>query len=139
MKEEQLKKFSESLNTLRMESLNKTFTRDEILEKLYEIGFNRCIAPRILSLFSFEKLGTARLYSFKKEHIHMGQILAFYKKAEEYKKHKKTSPQMSEKDVLRLVETYFPGYGLVKLKFDLKKFAKENLEMYKKYLIYETL
>lgn len=82
-----IKELSQALNSFIQKNENKTFTRQELGEKMSELGFNdqiiRLIIPKV---FPFEKMGTCRLYSLPKDPVYMGIIEGCYKTARKYSK-----------------------------------------------------
>ena len=68
MKKVNIEKLTKALNGFIQSNKNKTFTRQELGEKLSEAGFNPVVSGIIIpKLFPFEKMGTSRLYGFTKE------------------------------------------------------------------------
>lgn len=80
-----IKELSQALNSFIQKNENKTFTRQELGEKMSELGFNdqiiRLIIPKV---FPFEKLGTCRIYTTPKVPVYMGVIEGCYKTARKY-------------------------------------------------------
>jgi hypothetical protein len=76
-----------ALNSFIQSNKSKTFTRQEIGEKMIELGFNdqmtRLIIPRV---FPFEKLGASRLYGLPKSPVYKGIIEGCYKTTRNYSK-----------------------------------------------------
>jgi len=137
---------TESLNKLRMEHQSKTYTREELIEALCELGFNKGIASMIIAKFvPSEKMGTSKLYSFGREPIHKSQIEAIYKKFASYgttAKPNLSKPNLSivsdEESLISKMKEM--GYQVRKvIGFDMERFQKENPVLYKKYLKYETI
>ena len=133
-----------ALNKFRMEHQNKTFSREELVKSLKEIGFNGNIAQRILSFIPSEKIGTAKLYTFGKEPIHKSQVEGIYRKeakirAKSAAKIRSNSLEASaEEAALSLLQS--KGYQIRKVVgFDLERFQKENPILYRKYLKYEIV
>ena len=85
MKKVNIKELTAALNNFIQSNKNKTFTRQELGEKMSELGFNdqitRLIIPKV---FPFEKLGTCRLYSTPKDPVYMGVIEGCYKTTKKY-------------------------------------------------------
>lgn len=80
-----IKELSQALNSFIQKNENKTFTRQELGEKMAELGFNNQIIRLIIpKVFPFEKLGTCRLYSLPKDPVYMGIIEGCYKTARKY-------------------------------------------------------
>lgn len=82
-----IEELSRALNSFIQSNKNKTFTRQELGEKMSELGFNdqiiRLIIPKV---FLFEKLGKCRLYTTPKDPVYMGVIEGCYKTARKYSK-----------------------------------------------------
>jgi hypothetical protein len=76
-----------ALNNFIQNNKSKTFTRQEIGEKMLQLGFNdqmtRLLIPKI---FPFEKMGTSRLYGLPKDPIYKGIIDGCYKTTRNYSK-----------------------------------------------------
>lgn len=134
-----------AFNKFRMENQLKQFTSQEILGALKAMGFNKTIAWAIMSHYmEWEQIGTSKLYALMKTPLHKNQIEALYKnhrkKVNEYRKSSKektTSTFEEEKAIEFLLKK---GYQIRRVKgFDLERFAKENSELYRKYLIYEMV
>ena len=141
MKKQNYMALTESLNKFRMEHQSKTFTREELIEALYGIGFNRSIAGTIIAKFiPSEKMGTSKLYSFGREPIHKSSIEAIYRKFASYgtPTKKSATPVSDEESLISKMKEM--GYQVRKIVgFDMERFQKENPVLYKKYLIYETV
>lgn len=141
MKKQNYMALTESLNKFRMEHQSKTFTREELIEALYGIGFNKGIAGTIIAKFvPSEKMGTSKLYSFGREPIHKSQIEAIYRKFASYGNipAKKSVPVSEEESLISKMKEM--GYQVRKIVgFDMERFQKENPVLYKKYLKYETV
>ena len=133
-----------ALNKFRMEHLNKTFEREELVTALREIGFNHNTSSSILSFIPSEKVGTKKIYTFSKEPIHRAQVEGVYRN--EAKLRKKSSDKKkaeklevgSEEAALALLQS--KGYQIRRaVGFDLERFQKENPILYRKYLKYEMV
>lgn len=76
-----------ALNSFIQSNKSKTFTRQEIGEKMMELGFNdqmtRLLIPKI---FPFERMGTSRLYGLPKDPVYKGIIDGCYKTTRDYSK-----------------------------------------------------
>lgn len=133
---------TECLNKFRMEHQSKTFTREELVEALCELGFNKGTAGMIIAKFiPSEKMGTSKLYSFGREPIHKSQVEAIYRKFASYGNAapKKSVPTLSEEESL-ISKMKEMGYQVRKvIGFDMERFKAENPVLYKKYLKYETI
>lgn len=145
-----------ALNSFIQNNKNKTFTRQEIGEKMGELGFNdqmiRLIIPRV---FPFEKLGKSRLYGLPKNPVYKGIIEGCYKTTREYykrhfssKSNKKTA--VKEKPVDAFTEAkevndaihllLSKGYKISRpLGLDVKALLADHPELAKKYMRYDTL
>lgn len=123
------------LNELRMSCDNKTFTREELVKNLKQLGFNsQVVGAMIPKLFTYEEVGKARLYSFPKTPIHKSLIRACYDRCNGYKS---KTPSVEESVIATLQAA---GYQVRKIVgFDMEKFKAENPNLYKKYLRYETV
>jgi hypothetical protein len=126
-----------------MEHQSKTFTREELVEALYKLGFNKGTAGMIIAKFiPSEKMGTSKLYSFGREPIHKSQIEAIYKKFASYGntsvKKPVLTPVSDEESLIEKMKEM--GYQVRKvIGFDMERFKAENPVLYKKYLKYETV
>lgn len=82
-----IEELTAALNSFIQSNKSKTFTRQEIGEKMIELGFNdqmtRLIIPRV---FPFEKLGASRLYGLPKSPVYKGIIEGCYKTTRNYSK-----------------------------------------------------
>ena len=82
-----IEKLTAALNSFIQSNKNKTFTRQELGEKILELGFNdqmtRLVIPKI---FPYEKLGTSRLYGLPKNPVYKGIIEGCYKTTRDYSK-----------------------------------------------------
>ena len=82
-----IEELTKALNSFIQSNKSKTFTRQEIGEKMIELGFNdqmtRLIIPRV---FPFEKLGASRLYGLPKSPVYKGIIEGCYKTTRNYSK-----------------------------------------------------
>ena len=140
---------TKSINELRLNSKNKTFTRSEIHDELVKAGFNKAIANYALALLYSEKLGKAKLYSFNSEPIHRSQVEGLFKRYRSSKnqynykaRHKGETPVSSEAVNEEAMIKYLKarGYQIRKpVGFDLQKFSEMNPDLYKRFLKYETL
>lgn len=96
MKKVNIEELTVALNDFIQKNKNKTFTRQELGEKLSEVGFNPQVTGIIIPrLFPFEKMGTSRLYGLPKDPIYKGLVEGCYKTARGYK----TSPKEATKKV----------------------------------------
>ena len=144
MKTKNYLELTESLNRFRMEHQSKTYTREELVEALCGLGFNKGTAGMIIAKFiPSEKMGTSKLYSFGREPIHKAQIEAIYRKFASYNKQpvRPSVPvsEVSEEESL-INKMKQMGYQIRKvIGFDIERFKAENPVLYKKYLKYETI
>jgi Holliday junction resolvasome RuvABC DNA-binding subunit len=134
---------TESLNKFRMEHQSKTYTREELVEALCGLGFNKGTASMVIAkCVPSEKMGTSKLYSFGREPIHKSQVETIYKKFASYGNtapKKPVSVPVSEEESL-ISKMKEMGYQARKIVgFDMERFKAENPVLYKKYLKYETV
>jgi hypothetical protein len=158
MRKVDVKELSRALNGFIQKNGNKTFTRQELGEKMSELGFNdqiiRLIIPKV---FPFEKLGTCRLYSIPKEPVYMGVIEGCYKTARKYSeryfskvKENKSSTQKEKtpvdnfteakevNDAIRLLLS--KGYKVSRpLGLDTKALLADHPELTQKYMRYANI
>ena len=143
MKKQNYLALTESLNKFRMEHQLKTYTREELVEALCGLGFNKGTASMVIAKFvPSEKMGTSKLYSFGREPIHKSQVEAIYKKLASYgntaPKKPVSVPVSKEESLISKMKEM--GYQVRKIVgFDMERFQKENPVLYKKYLKYETV
>ena len=134
---------TECLNKFRMEHQSKTFTREELVEALCELGFNKGTAGMIIAKFiPSEKMGTSKLYSFGRDPIHKSQVEAIYRKFASYGNTtpKKSVPVSESEEESLINKMKEMGYQVRKvIGFDMERFKSENPVLYKKYLKYETI
>ena len=82
-----IEELTSALNGFIQSNKNKTFTRQEIGEKMNELGFNdqmiRLVVPKV---FPYEKLGKSRLYELPKSPVYKGVIESCYKITRDYSK-----------------------------------------------------
>lgn len=148
-----LETLTKGLNEFRITSGKKQFERKELLQKLEEIGFNKCIAAYAAAkLFKTEKIGTSKLYQFGENPIHKSQISGLYvhyrgtKNDYTARQREKKSSCLSavndslanEKAMIEYLKS--KGYQIRKpVGFDEQKFAQMNPELYSRFIKYETL
>lgn len=144
MKQKNYEALTGALNKFRMEHQSKTYTREELVNVLCELGFNKGTAGMIIAKFvPSEKMGTSKLYSFGREPIHKSQVEAIYKKFATYgntapKKKSVPTPVSEEESLIEKMKEM--GYQVRKIVgFDMERFQKENPVLYKKYLKYEII
>ena len=148
-----------ALNGFIQSNKNKTFTRQEIGEKMSELGFNPQVTGIIVPrLFPYEKMGTSRLYGLPKEPVYKGVVEGCYKTARGYKNSsrkaaKKATAKKEEKtpiavdtfaeakevnDAIRLLLS--KGYKVSRpLGLDVKQLLKDHPELSKTYMRYESI
>ena len=154
-----IEELSRALNSFIQKNENKTFTRQELGEKMSELGFNdqiiRLIIPKV---FLFEKLGKCRLYTTPKNPVYMGVIEGCYKTARKYSK--KYSSKVKENkttvkenktpvvdnfteakevnDAIRLLLS--KGYKISRpLGLDVKQLLTDHPELAQKYMRYANV
>lgn len=157
MKKVNIEELTKALNGFIQSNKSKTFTRQELGEKLSEVGFNPVVTGIIIPrLFPFEKMGTSRLYGLPKEPIYKGVIEGCYKTAREYKtssrkakkaaaKEKKTpivvdtfTEAKEVNDAIRLLLS--KGYKISRpLGLDVKALLADHPELAKKYMRYDSI
>ena len=154
-----IKELSQALNSFIQKNENKTFTRQELGEKMAELGFNdqiiRLIIPKV---FPFEKLGTCRLYSLPKNPVYMGIIEGCYKTArkysEKYSSKVKESKSSTKKEKTSVVDNFAEakeindairlllskGYKISRpLGLDVKALLADHPELESKYMRYANI
>ena len=155
-----VEELSQALNSFIQSNKNKSFTRQELSEKMSELGFNgqiiRLIIPKI---FPSEKLGTSRLYSIPKEPVYMGVIEGCYKTTRKYSEkyfskvkenksftQKEKTPVTVDKfteakeinDAIRLLLS--KGYKVSRpLGLDTKQLLADHPELLQKYMRYDII
>lgn len=135
---------TERFNRFRMEHQSRTYTREEILKELDNLGIKSAIANRMLAkaYIPSEKVGKAKLYSFSRDPLHKSQLEALYneKNTQTYERYKRSHQKQltSEEAAIELLQSQ--GYQVRKVVgFNLEKFKAENPVLYKKYLKYEII
>lgn len=157
MKKINVEELTAALNSfIQSSSKNKTFTRQEIGEKMLELGFNdqvtRVIIPKI---FPYEKLGTSRLYGLPKNPIYKGIIEGCYKTTRDYsKKYSKSKKTVKEEKPSIVVDTFTEakevndairlllskGYKVSRpLGLDTKQLLADHPELAQKYMRYANI
>ena len=152
MKKVNIEELTAALNCFIQNNKNKTFTRQELGEKLSEAGFNHVVRGIIIpKVFPFEKMGTSRLYSLPKDPIYKGIIENCYKKARGYKNFSRTSTTKKEtpvvdnfaeakevNDAIHLLLS--KGYKVSRpLGLDVKQLLKDHPELESKYMRYANI
>lgn len=145
-----------ALNSFIQNNKNKTFTRQELGEKLSEVGFNPMVSGIIIpKLFPFEKMGTSRLYGIPKEPIYKGVIEGCYKTARGYKNSSRKAAKKAVKEVKTPVVDNFAeakevndaihlllskGYKVSRpLGLDTKQLLADHPELAQKYMRYANI
>ena len=157
MKKVNVEELTKALNSFIQSNKNKTFTRQEIGEKMAELGFNPMVSGIIIpKLFPFEKMGTSRLYGIPKEPIYKGVIEGCYKTARGYKNSsRKAAKKASAKEVKTSVVDNFAeakevndairlllskGYKVSRpLGLDVKALLADHPELESKYMRYANI
>lgn len=145
MKNKDYQTLTEGLNKFRMEHQSKTYTREELLEVLCGLGFNRAVASMIIAKFiPSEKMGTSKLYSFGREPISYNSVVSIYKKFSSYGSKSRAAVKEKEislsEDSELITKVQQLGYQVRKcVGFDMERFKAENPVLYKKYLKYEII
>ncbi len=123
-------------NKLRMANFGKTFTAEECDNLLKQEGkFNSNLAYEIKrALFKVSRKNGRKIFEFEDQPIYKKRMEAIL---ESYRKSLKPS-SFNEESLIRRLQN--KGYQISKpIGFDQERFAKENPELYKKYLIYESV
>ena len=156
MKRVNVEELTKALNGFIQSNKNKTFTRQELGEKMAEIGFNPQVTGIIIpKLFPYEKMGTSRLYGLPKDPIYKGIIEGCYKTARGYKTSSRKAAKKTTKEVKTPIVDNFAeakevndairlllskGYRVSRpLGLDTKQLLKDHPELAKKYMRYDTL
>ena len=157
MKKVNVEELTAALNGFIQSNKNKTFTRQEIGEKMNELGFNPMVSGIIIpKLFPYEKMGTSRLYGLPKEPVYKGVVEGCYKTARGYKNSsRKAAKKIATKEVKTPVVDNFAeakevndairlllskGYKVSRpLGLDVKQLLKDHPELSKTYMRYESI
>ena len=153
-----IEELTAALNSFIQSNKNKTFTRQELGEKILELGFNdqmtRLVIPKI---FPYEKLGTSRLYGLPKNPVYKGIIEGCYKTTKDYsKKYFKSKENKATKEVKTpvVVDTFAEakevndairlllskGYKVSRpLGLDVKALLADHPELESKYMRYANI
>ena len=156
MKKVNIEELTAALNDFIQKNKNKTFTRQELGEKLSEAGFNPVVSGIIIPrLFPFEKMGTSRLYGIPKNPIYKGVVEGCYKTARGYKTSSRKAKKVAAKeektpvvdafteakevnDAIRLLLS--KGYKVSRpLGLDVKALLSDHPELAKKYMRYDSI
>ena len=152
MKKVNVEELSAALNGFIQKNVNKAFTRKELAEKLNELGFNAQVTGVIIpKVFSYEKVGTSRLYNLPKNPVYKGIIEGCYKTTRGYKKKKANNPVQKTSvtvdnfteakevnDAIRLLLS--KGYKVSRpLGLDTKQLLADHPELAQKYMRYANV
>lgn len=156
MKKVNIEELTAALNGFIQKNANKTFTRQELGEKLSEAGFNPVVTGIIIPrLFPFEKMGTSRLYGVPKNPIYKGVVEGCYKTARGYKTSSRKAKKVAAKeektpvvdnfaeakevnDAIRLLLS--KGYKVSRpLGLDIKQLLVDHPELAQKYMRYANI
>ena len=138
------------LNEFRIECINKSFTWSELKEIFKERGITTdpMTITNILKLFPFETIGHSKIYEMPKTPIHISLLKkAWEERAKYQKENKKKNISVTKEDLIKISDEESAlnllrskGYQIKKcIGFDVERFAKENPDLYKKYLKYEII
>ena len=156
MKKVNVEELTKALNSFIQSNKNKTFTRQEIGEKMAELGFNPQVTGIIVpKLFPYEKMGTSRLYGIPKDPIYKGVIEGCYKTARGYKTSSRKAAKKASKEMKTPIVDNFAeakevndaihlllskGYRVSRpLGLDVKQLLKDHPELSKTYMRYESI
>ena len=156
MKKVNVEELTAALNGFIQSNKNKTFTRQEIGEKMAELGFNPQVTGIIIpKIFPYEKMGTSRLYGLPKEPIYKGIVEGCYKTARGYKNSSIKSKKVAAKEVKTPIVDNFAeakevndairlllskGYKVSRpLGLDVKQLLKDHPELESKYMRYANI
>ena len=157
MKKVNVEELTKALNSFIQSNKNKTFTRQEIGEKMAELGFNPQVTGIIVpKLFPYEKMGTSRLYGIPKDPIYKGVIEGCYKTARGYKNSsRKAAKKTAAKEMKTPIVDNFAeakevndaihlllskGYKVSRpLGLDVKQLLKDHPELESKYMRYANI
>jgi len=151
-----IEELTAALNDFIQKNTNKTFTRQELGDKLSEAGFNPVVTGIIIPrLFPFEKMGTSRLYGVPKNPIYKGVVEGCYKTARGYKTSSRKAKKVAAKEVKTpVVDTFTEakevndairlllskGYKVSRpLGLDVKALLADHPELTKKYMRYDSI
>lgn len=151
MKRVNIEEKTRALNEFRVEACNKSFTYGELKDAFKErkITNDPMTLSGILKLFPFEKIGNSKIYEVPKNPIHISLMKKIWASRAEYQRKNNEKKKVvvnntpsveisDEEKALSLLAS--KGYQIRKcVGFDLERFAKENPDLYKKYLKYEII
>ena len=146
MKRLDAKELTLEFNDLRQKNQGREFTATQLNEFMHRHGFNDDLTyfMKKQGVFNVSKVsGSAtKLYKFKEEplyHKGMDRIINDWRKTTNRRSVTKKEEPLSEEEV-SIQNLKNKGYQIQKLiGFDESRFAKENPELYRKYLIYESV
>ena len=156
MKKVNIEELTAAINGFIQSNKNKTFTRQELGEKLAEAGLNPVVAGIIIpKVFPFEKMGTSRLYGLPKEPIYKGVVESCYKTARGYRNSSRAAKKAAAKEKKTPVVDVFTeakevndaihlllskGYKVSRpLGLDTKALLADHPELAKKYMRYDSI
>lgn len=151
-----IEELTAALNSFIQSNKSKTFTRQEIGEKMGELGFNdqmtRLVIPKV---FPYEKLGTSRLYGLPKNPVYKGIIEGCYKTTRDYSSKKNSKKKTTAKEVKTPAVDNFAeakevsdaihlllskGYKVSRpLGLDVKALLADHPELAQKYMRYANI
>lgn len=150
-----VEELTKALNGFIQSNKSKTFTRQELGEKMGELGFNPVVSGIIIPrLFPFEKMGTSRLYGIPKEPIYKGVIEGCYKTARGYKTSSRKAKKAAKEVKTPVVDTFIEakevndaihlllskGYKVSRpLGLDTKQLLADHPELAQKYMRYANI
>ena len=145
MKRVNIEEKSRILNEFTQKNQNRSFTRQELLTELKNLGFNtNVIGVMIPKLFEFEEIvGNSRLYTCPKNPIYKGLIKNCYDKCNSYNTNKTakktiTLVELNEESAIAFLKKL--GYCIKKpIGFNEEEFARMNPELYKKFTKFEVV
>lgn len=137
-------------NTLRQENLHKKFSPNEMKDLMAKNGIGNAVFRRMAQLNFFRirtdpghGKGNMKQYAFTDCPIYLGQFKKVYEdirasRRKQYNKEESSLKEnLTEESALKLLKSQ--GYQIRRAYFDEERFAKENSELYSKYLIYESV
>lgn len=156
MKKVNIEELTKALNNFIQSNKNKTFTRQELIERLSEVGFNSVVTGIIIpKLFPSEKMGTSKLYGVPKDPVYKGVIEGCYKTARGYKISSRKAKKVSAEKVKTPVVDNFTeakevndaihlllskGYKVSRpLGLDVKQLLADHPELAQKYMRYANI
>jgi len=157
MKKVNIEELTAAINGFIQSNKNKTFTRQELGEKLAETGLNPVVSGILIpKVFPFEKMGTSRLYGLPKEPIYKGIVESCYKTARGYRNSSRAAKKAAAKekkpsvvidnfteakevnDAIHLLLS--KGYRISRpLGLDTKQLLEDHPELAQKYMRYANV